>query len=402
MLALSSLLFTASQFYRVANAVVASDLQHDLHLSSEALGGISAAFFYGFAAAQVPLALVLDRIGARWTMTVLTLVGSAGAVVFANADGLAGATAGRVLLGVGMAGNLMGSLKLVGDWFSPREFATLAGVIATLGTLGNILATTPLALLVSAVGWRRAFVFVAVATTIASVAFWVVVRDREQHGGTGKGPEPSGEISSMVLLKSRDYWLISFGAFCRYGAFLAIQGLWAGPYLVTVVGLSSVSAANFILLMNVAGVVGGPIGGWLSDRVLRSRKQVMMISLAGIAGAQLGLALAPERASLWIVGAVMVLLGMTSSFGQVVYAHMKDLMPARMSGMAMTGVNFFTMLGAGTFLHGIGWIVDHWTAGAHGSGGYRAGFGLGAAATGLALVLYARTRDAHVARERVG
>ncbi len=403
-LAFSALLFTASQFWRVANAVVASDHQRDLHLSAEALGGISAAFFYGFAAAQVPLALVLDRVGARWTMTVLTLVGAGGAIVFANADGIAGATLGRVLLGVGMAGNLMGSLQLVAQWFSPREFATLAGVLATLGTLGNILATTPLALLVGAIGWRRAFVLVAAATTVAAIAFWTVVRDRQRDPGPATGGDPPPSTLSMArdLLRSGDYWLISFGAFCRYGAFLAIQGLWAGPYLVTVAGLSPVSAASFILLMNVGIVVGGPIGGWLSDRALRSRKQVMMISLAGIGGAQAVLAVAPERASVWIVGSVMLLLGISSSFGQVVYAHVKDLLPRRMTGMAMTGVNFFVMLGAGTFLHGIGWIVDHWSDGAHASTGYRAGFALGAAATGLALALYARTRDAHVEHGSAG
>jgi nitrate/nitrite transporter NarK len=333
-------------------------------------------------------------------MTALTLLGSVGAVVFASADGVAGATLGRVLLGVGMAGNLMGTLKLVADWFSPSEFATLSGVIGTLGALGNILATTPLAVLVSTVGWRRAFLIVAVATALAAIAFWLVVRDRSTAPSAADGPAKTGTISSMAgdLLRSRDFWLISFGAFCRYGTFVAIQGLWAGPYLVTVAGLSSVQAANFILLMNLAGVVGGPLGGWLSDRVLGSRKRVMMLSLAGTGLAQLALALAPERASLWIVGIVLALLGMTSAFGQVVYAHVKGLMPDRMTGMAMTGVNFFVMLGAGTFLLGIGWILDHGAAGAHGSSGYRAGFGVGAAATAVALVLYTRTRDAHVRR----
>src|SRR5512144_2901580 len=81
----AALLFVCSQFYRVANAVVAPELQRDLGLSPVALGGLSAAFFWAFAAAQVPLAVVLDRVGARRSMAVLSLMGAVGAGVFATA-----------------------------------------------------------------------------------------------------------------------------------------------------------------------------------------------------------------------------------------------------------------------------------------------------------------------------
>ena len=397
MLGVAAPLFVCSQFYRVANAVVAPRLQRDLGLSSAALGSLSAAFFYAFAAAQIPVALFLDRVGARRCMTVLSLVGAAGAVTFAAAEGEAGATVGRVLLGIGMAANLMGSLKLIAQWFSPREFATLAGVLATLGTLGNILATTPLALLVEAVGWRRSFVLIAVGTVALTALFWMVARDRP--AATALEPDELPSLRQMLrrLLASRDFWLISLGTFCRYGTFLAIQGLWAGPYLVEVAGLSPVQAANLILLLNVALIAGSPLGGWLSDRVLASRKKIALIALAGTAAAQLALATS-RGGDRWLLALVLIFLGLTSSFGQVVYAHIKEVMPPQMAGMAMTGVNLFTMLGAAAFLHGMGWLVDH-ASGAAGRGpdGYRAAFLAGASATAIAFVGYLFTRDAPVA-----
>jgi sugar phosphate permease len=410
-LGLSALLFACSQFYRVANAVVAPELRHDLGLSSEALGSLSAAFFYAFAAAQLPLALFLDRLGSRWTMTVLSLIGSGGAVVFATATGQGSATVGRVLLGIGMAGNLMGSMTLIGQWFSLREFATLSGVLATFGAVGNILATTPLALLVAATGWRTAFVLVAAVTATLTLLFFALVRDRPDAAGA---PPVTGDVTGdhlmtmgeMVrrLLSSREYWIISLGTFCRYGTFVAIQGLWAGPYLVDVVGLSTVQAANLILLLNLASVLGSPIGGWLSDRALSSRKWVALMALAGTSLALGALALVPGRASLWaIIAAILAFLGLTSSFGQVMYAHVKELMPARMAGMAMTGVNFFTMLGAAAFLHGMGWVLDHGhTGGSRSPESYRAAFLAGAAAAAVALAAYALTRDppAMTARKR--
>lgn len=397
---LCALLFSCSQFYRVANAVVAPDLQRDLHLSHEALGSLSAAFFYAFAAAQIPLALVIDRLGARATMTVLTLVGAVGAVVFATAGSGGAATVGRVLLGVGMSGNLMGSLKLVAQSFPARTFATLAGVIATLGTVGNVLATTPLAVFAGAVGWRHAFLVFAVSTAALALLFHALARERGPEAAVLAAPRAGGSPVA-ALLGSRDYWILSLGTFCRYGTFLAIQGLWAGPYLIAVAGLSPVRAANLILILNVAAIVGAPIGGWLSDRVLASRKLVMLIALAGTALAQVALALAPARADPWLLALALAFLGLSSSFGMVIYAHMKELVPAPMAGMAMTGVNFFNMLGPAVFLHGMGWIVGRVTGdGGAGAGGYRTAFLAGAAATGIAFLAYLGSRDARPGEPR--
>ena len=398
-LALATALFLCSQFYRVANAVIAPDLQRDLGLSSEGLGVVSALFFYAFAVAQVPLAVLLDRAGARRIMTALTLVGAAGAVVFAGARGATGASLGRVLLGVGMAGNLMGGLKLVSRWFSPREFATLSGVILGVGTLGTMLAATPLALLVGAVGWRLSFVLIAAATAAVAALFWAVVR--EAPAGRDPPPAHPGEPVSTramvaTLVRSRDFWLISAGAFSRYGTFAAIQALWVGPWLVDVVTLSPVAAANLIVVMNVALVVGAPLGGWLSDRVLGSRKRLALVGLGSVAAAELALAFTGPAAGVLWVALLLGALGLTSSFGQVVYAHVKDVMPARMSGMAMTAVNFFVMLGAATYLHAMGWMLDRTAlpGGARTAAGYQGAFLLAGGSVAVAFLLYLLTRDA--------
>jgi MFS family permease len=401
-LALAAVLFIASQFYRVANAVVAPQLQHDLGLSSEALGAVSAAFFYAFAVAQVPLAALLDRLGARLIMAVLTVVGSGGAVVFAWADGATGATVGRALLGLGMAGNLMGSLKLVSRWFPARRFATIAGIVLALGTIGNILAATPLVLLVGATGWRSAFVLIAAVTAALGVLFWVVVREAppgaspaHRDGPPADAPPPLLE-SAALLLRSRDYWLISLGAFCRYGTFAAIQGLWVGPWLVDVLRLGPVRAANLILVMNVALVIGAPLGGWLSDHVLGSRKRLALLGLGGLAAAELALAFLGPGAGWWLVALVLAVLGAASAFGQVLYAHVKDVMPPRMAGMAMTSVNFFVMLGAAAFLHVMGWILDRSAlpGGARTADGYHAAFLLAGVSVAVAFAAYFLTREA--------
>jgi nitrate/nitrite transporter NarK len=396
-LVLCALLFLCSQFYRVSLAVIAPRLQGELDLSAESLGLLSAVFFYAFAAVQIPLGFLLDRVGPRATMTVLSLVGSAGAVRFATAGAVQDAVMGQALLGIGMAGNLMGSMKLITHWFSPREFATLSGILMALGTLGNMLATTPLALLTEQLGWRWSFALIGVLTGLLAVIFFALVRDGPPDPKIR--PQSSVQRSSLprmlgVLLRRRDYWLISAGTFFRYGTLVAIQGLWAGPYLIRVVGLSPVEAGNLLLVLNMGVILGAPVGGWLSDRVLSSRKRVVLMGLAGMAIAELALSQGWGEGRGWVLGAIFFGLGVSSAFGQVMYAHIKGLMPAQMTGTALTGVNLFTMLGGATFLHGMGWVVDRWSAStgsepqAHGAAFLMAFLGVS-----LALSLYLCTRE---------
>jgi MFS family permease len=150
----SASLFVLSQFYRAAVAVITPQLIADVGLDAKGLSLLSAAFFYGFAFTQIPLVIYLDRIGSRKFMTVLNLVAVAGAALFAAAGSLEALAVARLLIGIGMAGNLMGTFKLISLWFEPLRFATLSALVFSMGTVGNIFATSPLVLLAETVGWR--------------------------------------------------------------------------------------------------------------------------------------------------------------------------------------------------------------------------------------------------------
>ena len=161
--AIASSLFFLSQFYRVSNAVIAPLLIQDLSLDTKSIGLMSASFFYAFAITQVPISLLLDKLGPRHMMTGLSLIGVTGAIIFSLADSLTIGVMGRAMLGVGMACNLMGPYKLLTLWFNPRSFATLAGILVAIGSIGNMVATTPLVILVEQVGWRTGFQLIAPA-----------------------------------------------------------------------------------------------------------------------------------------------------------------------------------------------------------------------------------------------
>jgi len=355
--------FLLSQFYRVSVAVITPNLVADLGLDTGDLSLISAAFFYAFAFMQIPVALYLDSIGPRISMTVLTLLAVAGALVFALGNSLSMLVIGRVLLGIGMACNLMGTMKLITLWFGPMRFATLSALVLSIGTLGNILATTPLVLSVSAIGWRSTFMILAGLNLVIALLFYFIVRDyppeTENSDLPAKASTSLKETMTVIrdLFSRFDYWIISFASFCRYGIFAAFQALWAGPYLMTVLEISAVAAGNMLLLMNVGLVVGSPLCGYLSDAVFRSRKLPINAGILGMLGILVILANLKPGTHSFLIALLFFGFGFSSSAGQIMLAHIKERMPIERAGTAITGVNFFTMIGVAFFLQLLGSVM---------------------------------------------
>jgi sugar phosphate permease len=189
------------------------------------------------------------------------------------------------------------------------------------------------------------------------------------------------------------------GTFVRYGVFVAIQGLWAGPYLMEGLGLSPVAAGNFILLVNIGYLVGSPLSGWLSDRVIGSPKRVVLLGIGVKLAALFALSMGWGEGHFIVLGLILLTFGTFSSSGIVMYAHIKSVMPLEMAGMATTGINFFTMLGGAVFMQTMGWILDTLgPTGAAGTSGYHIAFFVVFIALGIAFAGYLFTREATAVR----
>ena len=356
-------LFILSQFYRSSVAVIAPDLIRDLGLDSWELSTVSASFFYAFALMQIPVGIFLDSIGPRITMTLLTLVSAIGALVFSQGESYYSLTAGRILLGIGMACNFMGGLKLITLWFNSKQFATLSALIVSIGTAGNIAAATPLVLLVQAMGWRNSFITMSAATFFITLLFFLLVSDRPGAQNTDQARKASKPgikdtmKSARMLFSQKDFWIISFSTFCRYGIYASVQALWAGPYLTKVAGLSSVTAGNILLLMSIGLIIGCPLSGHLSDIIFNSRKKIIIPGLWGMIGILGVLVFLPAEAGPGVLSVLFFGFGLFSGSGQIMYAHIKEQVPHQNAGMAMTAINFFTMAGVAVFLQGMGALM---------------------------------------------
>ena len=192
--------------------------------------------------------------------------------------------------------------------------------------------------------------------------FYTLVRDRpdesaQRRSATNSPQNPSHLLADLrLLLKNKDYWIISYGTFVRYGIFAAFQTLWAGPFLMEGIGLSAITAGNLIFLLNVGLILSGPIWGAVSDRVFRTRKWLVCWDLGVLSLLLVLTAFTGPRTGLILLLALFFSFGLFQP-GTLMYVQMKEIMPLRMAGTAMTGVNFFTMVGAAFFLQALGGLM---------------------------------------------
>ncbi len=360
---LLSALYLLSQFYRVSNAVIAPDLIKDLSLNAETLGLLGGAFFYSFALLQIPMGPMLDRIGPHKVVSYSVLLSALGSFLFGMGGSFATVLIGRILIGMGMASVLMGSMKVFVLHFPPSRFATLVGTIVAVGTFGNILAASPLAYFSSRIGWRITFI---IASGITAFLGFVSLCVLGGESGSGKKPhtdpiakQEMGIFQQMgMILGSLSFWQIGFLGLFRFGTFIGLQGLWLGPYLIQIKGYSAVQAGNMLILVAVGSIIGGPVAGRLSDQVFQSRKWVTIVGLSFYCLSLFPLTgILKVQSSVWL-GIVLFVFGLFTNYGLLLFSHAKDLFPVSISGTVTSFVNFFTMTGAVIFMPLLGKVIE--------------------------------------------
>lgn len=360
--AVLSLLTILSMFYRVSTAVIAPMLIADLSLNAETIGLLGGAFFYSFAIMQVPMGPLLDRIGPRVVISCLACVGAVGAFTFALAQSYAVALTGRVLMGIGMAPVLMGTFKVFTLLFPPNTFSTLAGLIVSAGTIGNMLASSPLAFAADHLGWRTVFFITGVATSALGLLNFFILSNlssiTNQPATQSSERTVSFVESAKLILGSLSFWQIGTAAFFRYGTFVSIQGLWLGLYLIEAKHFLPIDAGNILIMLAVGNLVGGPIAGRIRDLSAHGTKVVTLAGLLLYCVSLLPLA------GVWVIKskAVFMLIcfsiGFFHAFGTLLYAHAKELFPLSIAGTAMAWANFFIMLGGAVLTSVFGKLIE--------------------------------------------
>ena len=364
-----------SYLYRVINAVLAPDLAADLGVDPSGLGLLTAAYFITFAAFQLPLGILLDRFGPRKIEAGLLILAAAGAFVFANAQTLTGLVIGRGLIGFGVSACLMAAFKAFVIWFPKQQLPRINGFQMAAGGLGALAATSPVEMALTVTDWRGVFTLLAALTVLVAAVIFFIVPERENPIKDEPFADQMREMGS--ILKSLHFWRIAPWATLSQGTFLAVHGLWAGPWLRDVAGYDRSTAAGTLLLLAVAMVFGFIVLGTAAERLSLRGISTMAVGAMGM-GAFMAVMVVIMSGPKSGATLIWILFGFFGTSGILPYAALSQSFPLRLSGRVNTTLNLLVFLAAFSAQWGIGAIIGQWPvtqSGGYAPEGYQVAFG---------------------------
>jgi predicted MFS family arabinose efflux permease len=390
-------LYAISQFLRNSIGVIANDLARELHLSATQTGLLSSAFFFAFAAVQIPIGILIDRYGPKQTMLATAVLTVAGTVLFALAPSASMLIAARALMGLGCSTFFMAPLVIYARRFPPERFAGLTSLQMGLANIGTLAATAPLAASAAMFGWRSSFLAIAVLTVVIMLAIiWIVPRD----SGSERPKETwtAAFRGVTAALKVPSFRPVFFMHLTTYGCFASVIGLWGGPWLSDVHG-ADLGVRGDILLLGATAQICGMLLWGATDRFWGSYKKPVLIGSTATVMLLAVLVLVPldrTGATLWFP-----LFGLCVAYTPILTSHGKSLFPATLTGRGITLMNIGTMGGAFLSQSVTGVLIDlmgRSDEGLYRPEGYRLVFAALAGWLLLSLVFYVRAIDPHPSR----
>jgi predicted MFS family arabinose efflux permease len=383
-LILLALAYVLSQFFRAFLAVLTAPLEADLGLGPDVLATASGLWFLSFAAMQVPVGWSLDTLGPRRTAGWLLLVGGCGgAALFALAQSAIHIHIAMILIGVGCSPVLMASFYIFARTFPPSRFATLAALMIGIGTVGNLISSYPMAFAAETIGWRAAMWVLALGCGAVALGIFATVRDPEKPMDEARG-------SLLDLLRMPALWLLLPIMFVNYAPIGAVRGLWIGPYLTDVFGMTVSQIGIATLAMSIAMIFGTLAYGPL-DRILGTRKWVAVGGNAMTAALLVVLVVFGDTHP-WLSVVIMAAIGFFGASFPVIIAHARGFFPAHLTGRGVTLMNLFGIGGVGMMQFASGRIHTSWSGGSA-DAPYVAIFAFLAISLAGGLVIYGFSRD---------
>lgn len=338
---------------RSINAVIAPELTNELGVSANGLGLLTSAYFLGFGLFQLPLGMLLDHFGPRRVESVLLLVAALGCGVFAAGHDLSTLALGRAMIGLGVSACLMASFKAFSQWFPIERMPSLTATIMVAGGLGALSVSTPVEMVLPYLGWRGVFVAMALLL-VFSAGFLMMVPDKTERASSVSLVDQLRAL--RFVYGHRVFWRFAPQASLSVGGFMALQGLWAVPWLMTVSQMSRTAAAAVLFNMAVAMLAGfffvALCSGWLmrvgvgSMELLRAGMGIFVLAHLAVVMDLL------EPAWIWPV------LGFAFSLSNIAYPLLTAAFPVELAGRVNTALNLLAFVGAFVMQWGIGAMVD--------------------------------------------
>lgn len=346
--------YAISLFYRGMIAVFTPEISKDLSLSESDLGLLSSTFFISFAAAQIPSGLALDRLGARLSIGLFMWLAVLGTILFSIANSSSLALIGQALIGIGCAPIFTGTMLFISRNYTSKQFSYFTALVITVGSIGDLLSTAPLAIATEWLGWRSALLLImGLSSLAASLCLLGLQQDRPDRASHSLIEMVRGMARVTTI---RSLWPIVPMFLISYAALMAIRGLWSGLYLAEVFRLDAVERGNIILAMSVALGTGTFMLGLL-DKLLQSTKQLVVASSMLTLLPLSLLSLYPSKGPIFSMLA-FIAIGLFGFYYPLLMSHCRTFLAPEYYGRGMALLTAISFIGVAFFQITSGWVME--------------------------------------------
>ncbi len=339
---------------RAITATLSPVLTTEFNLLAGDLGLLAGGYFLGFASMQIPLGYLLDKQGPKKIISSFLLIAIVGTASFALAQSFAGLLISRILIGVGVSACLMGPLTGYRIWFADEYQQRGNSWMLMIASTGFVFSTLPVQILLPVFGWRWIFggitilIFIVIILILLFIPSWKNETDNNNEKNFGS----LSDIWKNKFFRST----IPLGLF-NYGGMIAIQTLWAGPWMVRVAGYNPLESATGLFWINTTMLIAFFVWGYILPKITKFGLETMKLMKFGLPISYLFLLviiISGENAGA-IHFTIYILTSIVLTLTQPAIALS---FPASLAGKSLTSFNLLIFLGTFIMQWGIGLVID--------------------------------------------
>jgi sugar phosphate permease len=376
-------------FHRTTGGSINSDMQTFFGVGTASIALLSSAYLYAYTLMQIPSGILTDKLGPRQAATIFIAILAVGGFLCAiaaepgvkNFDLM---IAGKFIIGIGAAVIYIPIMKVLAVWFRKNEFASMSGYLLLVGNVGGIAAAYPMVAMIDSMGIANTYIVLSIITVVIAALTWFVVRNHpsemdlpaiedivaEETGvpkkeSTSAKPAPVTESLKQIFASGKKFWPLAIWFFCIYGTIMLWQASMAGGYYGSIGGFSKSDYGTILMMIGIGMVFGCPIAGNLSDKVLHSRKKVIIVGTIvytivwAVIYATSGMHDIVSNFAIQCV--INFLFGFFGGFFVVSYAQIKELYPISIAGQSTAALNLFPFAGGAILITVAGFMVTNKT-----------------------------------------
>jgi MFS family permease len=341
---------------RAITATLSPVFTLEFDLMAADLGLLAGGYFLGFASMQIPLGYLLDRLGPKKIVSSFLLIAFIGTVSFALAQSFSGLLASRILIGIGSSACLMAPLTGYRVWLRENQQQRANSWMLMIASLGFLTSTLPIQLLLPSFGWRWMFGGISVLLLI-SIILMIAFIPKWDHQKVESLEYPIKSGSFVDVWKNKFFISVMPMGFFNYGGLMAIQTLWAGPWMTRVAGYSPLESATGLFWINITMLISFFLWGYFLPKIISLGFSVLKIL-------KLGLPIS------FLVMLIIIILGskagtfyislfiLSSIFLTVIQPAVGLSFQSHLAGKALTSFNLLIFLGTFVMQWFIGLVID--------------------------------------------